>query len=60
MGKTSVKMGRPKKPVDQLQAESIYVRVTVAEKRAVEAAAGDRGLAAWAREVLLRAAKRVR
>ncbi len=36
-------------------SEALYVRMREAEKAACRAAAGNRGLSGWAREVLLRA-----
>jgi hypothetical protein len=44
------------KPEDQQHSETLYVRLKKRDKRRIIEAAGDRGVAAWAREVLLSAA----
>lgn len=53
-------MPRPKKPADERRTETppLRIRATVAERAAWAAAAGDQPEAAWAREILNRAAKR--
>jgi hypothetical protein len=51
-----MKMGRPPKPKSERKTELIKVLLTPAEKRAIEAAAKDVDISAWAREILLDAA----
>jgi hypothetical protein len=59
MRKKNSNMGRPPKPKAELQVESIFVRVSAAEKRTIEQAAGGVLVSRWARETLLRAARRI-
>lgn len=54
----SRRRGRPPKPAAERQTESILVSLTPAERSLCEAAADGRPLATWARETLLRAARR--
>lgn len=50
-------MGR--KPLSgQPKADVLKIRLTVEERAAIDAAAGERGTSTWAREVLLREAAR--
>jgi hypothetical protein len=51
------KRGAPVKPPDQRKSKLFAIRFTEAELEAVERAGGSKP-SAWAREVLLRAAKR--
>jgi hypothetical protein len=51
------KMGRPPKPKDELQTARLEVRLTPADLKLIEEAAGGK-TSTWAREALLRAAKR--
>lgn len=54
------KMGRPPKSPDERRTESMKLPLTAAEKAAIESAAevdGEKPVT-WARDVLLRAAKR--
>ncbi len=44
------------KPPEELHGESLFVRLRRHEKMLIAKAAEDRGLAAWAREVLVTAA----
>lgn len=55
MGKTR---GAPRKPPAQRRSVLVPIRVTQAEKEEIDAVAGD-NTSAWAREILLRAAKRL-
>jgi hypothetical protein len=52
-------MGRPPKKPDDVKTSRLEVRMTAAEFALVEAAA-DGKLATWAREALIRAARRVK
>lgn len=52
-------MGRPPKKPDDVKTARLEVRMTTAEFAMIEAAA-DGKLATWAREALIRAAKRVK
>ena len=45
------------KPPEELHGESLFVRLRIHEKALIAKAAEDRGLAAWAREVLIKAAE---
>jgi hypothetical protein len=51
------KMGRPPLPPAERMDKQVKIRFTAAEREELERAA-DGNTAAWAREVLLRAAKR--
>jgi hypothetical protein len=51
-----MKMGRPPKPKAERKTEFIKVLLTPAEKKAIEAAAKETDLSAWARIILLSAA----
>lgn len=51
------KMGRPPKKPDERQTERLEVRMTAAELALIEGAAKGK-LATWARETLVRAARR--
>jgi hypothetical protein len=50
------KMGRPPKPKADRKSVFVKVLLTPAEKKTLEAAAGDTDLSAWARAILLAAA----
>ena len=60
MSRMNAKMGRPPKPKDELRTETIRVPLSEAEKAIIDAAAEIDGakVTTWAREALLRAAKR--
>ena len=45
------------KPPDQKLSSTLYVRLREREKQQILEAAGTRGVTAWAREVLLKAAQ---
>jgi hypothetical protein len=49
--------GRPPKPPEDRKAAELRIRLTEAQRAALDAAAGQ-DTSTWAREVLLRAAKR--
>jgi hypothetical protein len=51
------KRGRPAKPIAERLTETIQVKVSVAERKALEKAAGG-SVSAWARTVLLKSVKR--
>jgi hypothetical protein len=53
-----MKMGRPPKPKAERKTEFIKVLLTPAEKKAIEGAAKEVDLSAWAREILLAAAEK--
>ena len=55
MGK---KRGRPPKRPQERQATVLQIGLTAAESRLIERAAGDQRPVAWARGVLVRAARR--
>ena len=46
------------KPPEERHVETLFVRLTKLDKDRIVRAAGDVGLTSWAREVLLRAARR--
>jgi len=50
--------GRPPIPKAERRGFKVLVALNVAERRAIEAAAGDVPLAVWFRELGLRAARR--
>ena len=52
------KVGRPKKPQSDKQTKSFLIKVTASEYELIKKAIGDGKLSTWARETLLRAAKR--
>jgi uncharacterized protein (DUF1778 family) len=52
-------MGRPPKPPEERQTERLEIRLTAADLKSIEAAAGD-NVSTWARSVLVRAAKRAK
>jgi uncharacterized protein (DUF1778 family) len=56
----AAKRGAPKKPPEERKGDPVQIRLTSAERAACEAAAAasEQKLAAWARETLVRAAKR--
>ena len=56
MGKQP-RMGRPPKPPEERKAAELRIRLTEAQRAELDAAAGQ-DTSTWAREVLLRAAKR--
>ena len=56
-GMVSKKMGRPPKPSDERQTARLEIRMTAADLRLIEQAA-DGKTSSWAREALIRAAKR--
>jgi hypothetical protein len=51
------KMGRPPKPADERQTARLELRMTDAEFKLIEKAGGE-NVSKWARETLVRAAKR--
>jgi hypothetical protein len=51
------KMGRPPKAPDERKAAELRIRLTEAQRAELDAAAGQ-DTSTWARDVLLRAAKR--
>lgn len=50
-------MGRPPKPPEERKAAELRIRLTEGQRATLDAAAGQ-DTSTWAREVLLRAAKR--
>jgi hypothetical protein len=54
------KMGRPPKPAAERRTDDMKIPLSAAEKRQIQAAAevGDEKPVTWARNALLRAAKR--
>ena len=52
------KRGRPPKPEDERRSVGILIKLTEAERELLQRAAGDEKTITWARDVLLRAAKR--
>lgn len=52
------KRGRKPKPLGAVRSEPLYLRFTPAERDQIERAAPQGEMASWARDVLLRAAKR--
>jgi hypothetical protein len=50
-------MGRPPKPADERQNARLELRMTDAELRLIEKAGGE-NVSKWARDTLVRAAKR--
>lgn len=50
-------MGRPPKPDDERKSAELRIRLTADEREELDRAAGD-NTSTWAREVLLKAAKR--
>ena len=58
MDKTKRGRGRPPKTAADKRSEAILVSLTPAERELIKAAAGDEPLAVWARDVMLRAARR--
>lgn len=50
-------MGRPPKPPEERKAAELRIRLTEAQRAELDAAAGQ-DTSTWARDVLLRAAKR--
>lgn len=54
------RMGRPPKPPGEKQSAALTVALTPAERELVERAAAGRPTATWARETLLRAARRAK
>ena len=57
MGKKKKTIGRPPKPVDEQKNVMFQIRMTAEERAMLDEATTDRA-STWAREVLLRAAKR--
>jgi hypothetical protein len=51
------RMGRPPKPADERQNARLEIRMTDAELRLIEKAGGGK-TSTWARDVLVRAARR--
>jgi hypothetical protein len=51
------RMGRPPKPASERQTARLELRMTDAELRLIEKAGGE-NVSKWARETLVRAAKR--
>ena len=52
------KRGRPPKPEDERRSVGILIKLTEDERDLLHRAAGDEKTLTWARDVLLRAAKR--
>lgn len=52
------KPGRPRKPAKDRRSTGIAIPLTRVQKRAVERMAGSDGVAAWARDILLKAIAR--
>lgn len=50
--------GRPRKDDNERRTEIVEIRVSPLERKLLDEAMGDESLATWAREVILRAAKR--
>ena len=59
MAKKTTKRGAPEKPPEERRSVLLGVRLTEAEKAMIDAAA-DGKASTWARDVLVRAAKRSR
>ena len=55
--KTKRERGRPPKPPQERKAAELRIRLTEAQRKELDAAAGQ-DTSTWARDVLLRAAKR--
>lgn len=55
--KTKGSRGRPPKPPEERKAAELRIRLTEAQRAELDAAAGQ-DTSTWARDVLLRAAKR--
>jgi hypothetical protein len=55
----SKRMGRPPKPASERQTARLELRMTEAELRLIEKASGE-NVSKWARETLVRAARRRR
>jgi hypothetical protein len=53
-------MGRPPKPEGEARPYRLQVRLNDAERDAIEKAAGAEDVSTWARQTLLRIAKRSR
>lgn len=54
-------MGRPRLPVDKRRKKPLRIRLTDEERRLIDVgaeAAGERNTSQWARDALLRAARR--
>ena len=56
MAKKKKRLGRPPKPTSEKRSAVLYLKLTPAERRLIDSAAGDQPTV-WARRVLLRAAK---
>lgn len=54
------RVGRPRKDPAAKRRGSLLLKLTPAERELVDAAAGDEPVTVWAREAVLRAAKRSR
>ena len=56
----TTRMGRPPKPPDERKSSELRIRLTEADRETLDEAAGARGAetSTWARDVLLKAAKR--
>ena len=52
------KIGRPPKPAEERRTAQLLLKTTPAERELIDAAAGAEPVTVWAREVLLRAARR--
>jgi hypothetical protein len=57
--KTKAERGRPPKPPEERKAAELRIRLTDGQRAELDAAAGQ-DTSTWARDVLLRAAKRSR
>ena len=51
--KEKSKIGRPKLPKGEAKSEMVRARVTPAEMKAIEKAAGSTGVSEWARTAIL-------
>jgi hypothetical protein len=53
--------GRPPKPLEERRRKPLRIRLTDAERELLDdAAGGEEGTSTWAREVLLRAARKAK
>ena len=60
MNNNDTRMGRPPKPPEQRKSSELRIRLTEADRGTLDEAAHSKGAetSTWAREVLLKAAKR--
>ena len=57
--KAKVRMGRPPKRPEEQKSLLLQIRMTAQERQIIEDVAGD-GMSTWARDVLLKAARRAK